>query len=103
MAYVFAIHVPIVGMSLVPVLFGWPLVLYPAHIVFLELIIDPACSIAFEAEHEEANVMDRPPRRGDAPLIGRRTIALGLLQGTTLLLAALVVFGVSFRQGTPAD
>ena len=52
MAYIFAIHVPIAGMSLIPVLFGWPLVLLPVHIVFLELIIDPACSVVFEAERE---------------------------------------------------
>jgi len=103
MAYIFAIHVPIVGMSLLPVLFGWPLVLYPAHIVFLELIIDPACSIAFEAEHEEEDVMQRPPRRADAPLIGKRTIVLGLLQGVTLLLAALLVFGITFRDGGNAE
>ena len=61
-AYIFAIHVPIAGMSLLPVLFGWPLVLLPVHIVFLELIIDPACSVVFEAEGEEADVMRRRPR-----------------------------------------
>ena len=68
MAYIFAIHVPIAGMSLLPVLFDWPLVLLPVHIVFLELIIDPACSIVFEAEPEEADVMQRPPRDPAEPL-----------------------------------
>ena len=57
MAYIFAIHVPIAGLSLVPVVLGWPLVLLPVHIVFLELIIDPACSIIFEAEPDETDVM----------------------------------------------
>ena len=61
-AYIFAIHVPIAGMSLIPVLLQWPLVLLPVHVVFLELIIDPACSVVFEAESEEADVMSRPPR-----------------------------------------
>ena len=80
-AYIFAVHVPIAGMSLIPVLFRWPLVLLPVHIVFLELIIDPACSVVFEAEPEEADVMNRPPRRPDAPLFGQRTVILSLLQG----------------------
>jgi Ca2+-transporting ATPase len=60
MAYIFAIHVPIAGLSLVPVAFGWPLILYPVHIVFLELIIDPACSVAFEAEPEEKGTIVLP-------------------------------------------
>ncbi len=64
MAYIFSIHVPIAGMSLIPVLLNMPLVLLPVHIVFLELIIDPACSIVFESEKEERNVMHRPPRTG---------------------------------------
>jgi Ca2+-transporting ATPase len=62
MAYIFAIHVPIAGLSLLPALFGWPLVLLPVHVAFLELIIDPACSVVFEMEPEEADVMRRPPR-----------------------------------------
>jgi Ca2+-transporting ATPase len=67
-AYVVAVHVPIAGLSMIPVLFGWPLVLLPVHILFMELIIDPACSIVFEAEPEEADVMRRPPRgRSSSP------------------------------------
>ena len=62
MTYIFAIHVPIAGMSLLPVLFRLPLVLMPLHIVFLELVIDPACSIAFESEPEHPQTMKRPPR-----------------------------------------
>ncbi len=65
MAYIISVHIPIAGMSLIPVLFSMPLVLLPVHIVFLELIIDPACSIVFESEKEERNVMNRPPRRKD--------------------------------------
>ncbi|HEX7285748.1 MAG TPA: HAD-IC family P-type ATPase, partial [Candidatus Angelobacter sp.] len=61
-SYLLAVHVPIAGVTLIPVLLRWPLVLLPLHVVFLELIIDPTCSIAFEAEPEETNVMRRPPR-----------------------------------------
>jgi P-type Ca2+ transporter type 2C len=99
MAYIFAVHVPIAGMSLLPVLFNWPLVLMPVHIVFLELIIDPACSVVFEAEEEEAGLMDRPPRDITKPLFDRRTIGVSLLQGLSVLLIVLAVFAVSLYRG----
>jgi P-type Ca2+ transporter type 2C len=98
-AYVFAIHVPIAGMSLIPVLLNWPLVLLPIHIVFLELIIDPACSTVFEAEPEEAEVMTRPPRNPMEPLFGKRTLALSLLQGISVLVIILAVFGIALYRG----
>ena len=81
MAYIFAIHVPIAGMSLLPLIFGWPLVFLPVHIVFLELIIDPACSVVFESERAERDVMLRPPRRSKDSLFGKKIIGLSLLQG----------------------
>jgi len=99
MAYIFAIHVPIAGMSLLPVFFGWPLVLLPVHIVFLELIIDPACSVVFEAEKAESNVMDRPPRRLDEPLFDRQTIVFSLLQGSVVLLVTALVFVIAMQSG----
>ena len=61
-AFLVSVHVPIVGLSIVPVLLGWPLILMPIHILFLQLIIDPACSLVFEAEPEEPGIMRRPPR-----------------------------------------
>jgi len=98
-AYIFAIHVPIAAMSLIPVLLKWPLVLQPVHIVFLELIIDPACSVVFEAEPEEADVMRRPPRNPKEPLFGRRTLGMSFLQGIVVLAIVLSVYVVSFRRG----
>jgi len=97
MGYVLAVHVPIAGLSLLPVLFGWPMVLFPIHIVFLELIIDPACSLAFEAEPADGGLMKRPPRRPDAPLFDRRLVAVSLLQGASLLLATIVVFRIGLE------
>lgn len=99
MAYILAVHVPIAGMSLLPVVFNWPLVLLPVHIVFLELIIDPACSIVFEAEAEEANVMRRPPRSLADPVFNRRTIGFSLLQGIGVLCVVLAVFLVAMHMG----
>jgi Ca2+-transporting ATPase len=102
-AYIIAVHVPIAGMSLIPVLGQWPLVLLPVHIVFLELIIDPACSVVFEAEPEEADVMTRPPRNPDTSLFSTRTIALSLLQGLSVLFILVAVYLISLSRGHGAD
>jgi len=99
MSFIFAIHVPIAGCVLVPLIFQWPLVLTPVHIVFLELIIDPACSIAFEAEAEEADLMARPPRAANAPLFGIGQIVFSLLQGLISLMGIISVFGWSLYRG----
>ena len=92
MSYILAVHVPIAGMALLPVLFGWPALLYPMHIALLELIIDPACSIAFENEPAEIDVMQRPPRDAAAPLFGGATLWLALLQGLGVLAAVMAAF-----------
>jgi Ca2+-transporting ATPase len=92
MAYIFAVHVPIAGLSLIPVALGWPLILMPIHIVFMELIIDPACSTVFEAEEGEANVMRRPPRDPNESIFDKRTVIWSLLQGLSVLLVSLSVF-----------
>ena len=91
--YIFAIHVPIAGLSLIPILIAQlPIILCPVHIVFMELIIDPACSIIFEAEKEEANVMSRPPKKLDEPIFGVKKIIFSCLQGVGILLVTLVVY-----------
>ncbi len=92
MSYILAVHVPIAGMALLPVLLGWPTLLFPLHIAFLELVIDPACSMVFENEPSEANVMQRPPRDVNTPLFAGRTLLLALLQG---LGALAVVMGAT--------
>lgn len=97
--YALAIHVPIAGLSLLPILFNWPLILEPIHIAFLELIIDPACSIIFEAEPEEADIMQRPPRPIGERLFNPRMIVLSLLQGAGVLLIVLAVFGLAIYRG----
>jgi P-type Ca2+ transporter type 2C len=91
MLYIFVVHVPIAGLSLLPVLFGWPLMLLPIHIVFLELIIDPACTVVFEAEREESRIMARPPRNLGDSLFGARNLLVGLIQGCVGLLVQLVL------------
>jgi len=99
MAYILAIHVPIAGMSLIPILFKWPLVLLPVHIVFLELIIDPACSVVFEAEPEEKDIMKRNPRKPNEPIFSKKIIGLSLLQGVGVLVIVFAVFAVAILKG----
>ena len=98
-AYIFSIHIPIAGMSVIPVLFGWPLILLPLHIVFLELIIDPACSVVFETEGEEANIMTRKPRSMDKKLFNREAAVVAFLQGFVVLLIVALIFVTSINQG----
>ncbi len=100
LGYIFAIHVPIAGLSLIPVFFAdMPLILWPVHIVFLELIIDPACSIIFEAEKEERNVMSRPPKRYDEPFFGSKRILLSCLQGVAILIIVFSIYEIALNQG----
>lgn len=89
MAYVVSIHLPIAGAAILPLILGWKMDIFTAvHIVFLELVIDPTCSIAFEAEPSEKNVMSRPPRKKEEPIFRGRTLLAAVLQG---LFALLVV------------
>ncbi len=97
MSYILAVHVPIAGMALLPVLLGWPTILLPLHIAFLELVIDPACSMVFENEPAESDVMQRPPRDVRQPLFGGMTLGLAFLQGLGAL--ALVLAATTWSTG----
>jgi Ca2+-transporting ATPase len=99
LAYILAVHLPIVGLTLVPVALDSPLVLLPIHIAFLHLVIDPACSVVFEAQPEERDVMRRPPRNPRAPLFDRRVLGVSALQGASVLLVVLVVYFLALRLG----
>jgi Ca2+-transporting ATPase len=92
--FIFAVHVPIAGMALLPAVLVWPIMLFPAHVAFLQLIIDPACSVAFEAEPGDRDVMRRPPQRVDRPLFDLPAVVFSVLQGlVVLLIVALIFFG----------
>lgn len=94
-AYILAVHIPIAGMSLLPVLLKLPLILLPIHIVFLELIINPACSIVFEAEPEEGRLMRLPPRNPKEPLFSKILVWLGVFQGMIALVVVVATFFVA--------
>ena len=93
MSFIFAVHLPIAGMALLPLITGMPVIFAPIHIAFLEMVIDPVCSLVFEAETEEDDIMRRPPRDPDEPLFTANMVMRALMQG---LLAFVLVGGVYF-------
>ena len=102
--FVFAVHVPIIALTLIPPLLHWPVLLMPVHIVLLELLIDPACSLLFEAEPEAGDIMQRPPRKVGASPFAWPNLAFAVIQGIgfagLLLLGffALLLFDVDAQQ-----
>ncbi|HSH64687.1 MAG TPA: cation-translocating P-type ATPase, partial [Bacteroidia bacterium] len=103
MSYIIAIHIPIIGLTLLPAFItSLPLLLMPLHIVFMELIIDPVCSIAFESEQEEIGVMKRRPRNPDEQFFGRKKLLLSAMQGLLLLIVVLSVYFLSIHEGHKA-
>jgi Ca2+-transporting ATPase len=101
MAYILAVHVPIAGLALIPLLFDLPLVFWPLHIAFLEMVIDPVCSIVFEAESEEADTMRRPPRHPSAPLFTAGFVIWSLLQGVLVLALVAGLYVMALHQNLP--
>lgn len=92
MGYIVAVHVPTAAMSFLPLVLGWPLLLYPVHIVFLEFVIDPACSVAFESEPAEERAMERAPRPVAERLFNARMLGTSLAFGLAVLAAVMVVY-----------
>jgi Ca2+-transporting ATPase len=101
MGYIVAVHVPIAGLALLPLVFGTPLVLAPIHIAFLEMVIDPVCSVVFEAEQEERDLMRRPPRSPRTPLFSTGLIAWSLMQGGLALLLVGSAYFFGIERGMP--
>jgi Ca2+-transporting ATPase len=92
MTYITAVHIPVAGLALIPILVGLPPMLFPMHLVLLELLIDPLCSIVFEGERSESGAMQRSPRRRDERLFGRRELMLAIVQGTVVLASVFAFY-----------
>ncbi len=103
MGFVIAVHVPIAGLALLPLLFGLPILFGPMHIAFLEMVIDPVCSLVFENETEEEDVMRRSPRGPEEPLFSRPLIGWSLLQGALSLILVAAIFLAATQRGMPED
>jgi Ca2+-transporting ATPase len=103
MTFIVAVHVPIAGLALLPLILGLPIIFSPIHIAFLELVIDPVCSLVFEAEKEEDDVMRRPPRSPAEPLLPIRLITWGVVQGAFALAMSAGMFLFALRNDMPDD
>ena len=101
MGFIFAVHVPIAGLALLPLLFGLPILFGPMHIAFLEMVIDPVCTLVFEAETEEDDVMRRPPRAPEEPLFSTPLIYWSVLQGLLAFALVAAIFVVALKRGMP--
>lgn len=101
--YIIAIHVPIIGLTILPLILGVPPILWPVHLAFLELIVDPVCSIVFEAETEEPKTMKRPPRPLSARLFGRTVVTAGLVEGVVVFLSVFAVYYTVGNMGEVPD
>ena len=99
--FVFAVHMPIIALALVPTLLHWPVLLMPVHIVLLELLIDPACSIVFEAEPGSDDLMQRPPRAPSDSPFAAANLGHAVIQG--LGFAAILLLGYSLLLGQGVD
>ena len=101
LTYVTAIHVPIAGLALAPILMGLPPLLLPAHVVLMELLIDPTCSLAFEAEPGEKDAMLKPPRARSEPLFGARDLSFGVIQGLAVFLGVMAIYVIEISFSAP--
>lgn len=103
MGFIFAVHVPIAGLALLPLIFGLPIIFSPIHIAFLEMVIDPVCSLVFEAETDEEDIMRRKPRAPDEPLFSWPLIGWSVLQGGLAFGLVGAIFVVTHQRGMPED
>jgi len=97
MHYLIAVHIPIAGIGLLPALFGWPLVFFPVHVLFLEFVIDPACSFVFEADPESHDAMRRPPRKSNVPLFSGMLIRRSVMMGSINLAMTIAIYYTALK------
>ncbi|HKQ12672.1 MAG TPA: cation-translocating P-type ATPase [Steroidobacteraceae bacterium] len=97
MSYLVAVHVPIAGLGLLPALFGWPLLFFPLHVLFLEFVIDPACAFVFEADAEAADIMKRKPRPPDERLFTSAMLKRSVTLGLVALVLSVTVYGLALQ------
>ncbi|WP_374468860.1 HAD-IC family P-type ATPase [Phenylobacterium sp.] len=103
LTYITAIHVPIAGLALAPILLGLPPMLFPMHVVLLELAVDPTCALVFEAARSDARAMRRPPRPRDEPLFGPAQVGVALIQGLGVLTGVLAVYMLALQDHPEAQ
>jgi P-type Ca2+ transporter type 2C len=95
MSFILAVHIPIAGLGLVPVLLGWPLMFLPMHVLFLEFIIDPACALVFESDQGATDLMQRKPRAPKSPLFSAAMVKRAVVLGSAVLVVELLIYGIA--------
>ena len=103
MSFIFSVHFPIAGVALLPTFLGMPIVFFPAHIAFMELIIDPTCSTVFESVPEERDIMDRPPRSLKQSLLDGATLRRSAIQGLVLFILVFLVYAIGLSSDLPVN
>jgi Ca2+-transporting ATPase len=98
MSYLIAVHIPLGGAGLLPLLLGWPLVLFPLHVVFIQFVIDPACALVFEGEHRGKEIMRRPPRDPGERLFSGAMLLESVVLGIVSLAAVVIAYGFALSQ-----
>lgn len=103
MSYIISVHIPIAGLSLIPLIFKWPIIFFPVHIVFLELVVDPVCSVLFENEPAEKNIMERQPRDPKKSIFNREMLGKSIMQGVMMMIIFVAVFRATLLLGFTAE
>lgn len=99
MAFIFAVHVPIAGFAIMPLILGMPILFGPIHIALLEMVIDPVCAFVFEAEKEEDDIMTRPPRSPGERLFSGAMIVWSVFQGALAFSVLAAIYTIAIWQG----
>jgi Ca2+-transporting ATPase len=103
--YIISIHIPIILTASLPVIFGWayPNIFTPIHVIFMELIMGPTCSIFFEKEPVEDNIMQQLPRDRNAGLFTRKEMLLSVVQGILIAAGAMTLYYYFMQQGASLE
>jgi len=104
--YIISIHIPIVLLVFIPLVLGWiyPNIFSPIHVIFFELIMGPTCSIIYENEPAEANILLHPPRKKSIHIFKLAEISVSILQGLVITMGCLLMYqwGVKHQMGEAA-
>ncbi len=99
--YIISIHIPIILTVFIPLALGWiyPNIFSPIHIIFLEIIMGPTCSIIYENEPMELNTMSQKPKALSTTFFNRKELSVSILQGLMITVGVLFVYQYSVQNG----
>ena len=103
--YVISIHIPIILIVFIPITFGWiyPAVFTPVHVIFLELVMGPTCSIIYENEPIEKNLMIQRPRPASTSFFSLKELMLSITQGLVITAGLIAVYWIAAGNGSTRE